>query len=78
MNIGTATQLNSEERFDGISELNFRLGQVHLCPASDSLPATRYRVAPEPWHLPQISLSPAAKVGRDAGMNTLRAAAKDA
>jgi len=34
---------------------NFRLGQVHLYPASVSETMTRYGDAPEPWHSPQIT-----------------------
>src|SRR5215467_13254178 len=56
---------------------NFRLGQVHLYPASSSLTATRYGVAPEPWHSPQRRPSPCARVGQEDGLSNFRAAASD-
>src|SRR5215467_4887559 len=56
---------------------NFRLGQVHLYPASSSLTATRYGVAPEPWHSPHSRPSPSARVGQEDGLSNFRAAASD-
>jgi len=56
---------------------NFRLGQVHLYPASASLTATRYGVAPEPWHSPHRRPSPCARVGQEDGLSNFRAAASD-
>src|SRR5262249_31745649 len=56
---------------------NFRLGQVHLYPASASLTATRYGVAPEPWHSPHRRPSPSARVGQEDGLSNFRAAASD-
>src|SRR5262249_44157142 len=56
---------------------NFRLGQVHLYPASASFTTTRYGVAPEPWHSPHKMPSPPARVGQEDGLSNFRAAASD-